>query len=86
MSDKRDVDRRKVPTWDGSPEAFETYEVKVGIFMKTQPRWKEPELVAELVSKLEGKAWQLIEQISEEEREIKSAPKNFSSFSSRRTS
>jgi hypothetical protein len=69
MSRDDNRDRKKVPSWDGSPENFDSYEVKVGIFLRTGAKWKEPELIAELISKLEGKAWQLIEQIAEEERE-----------------
>ena len=67
--DRKDNNRRKVPSWDGTPDAFDTYEVKLGIFLKTGPKWKESELISEAVSKLEGKAWQLIEQISEDERD-----------------
>ena len=67
--DRNDNNRRKVPSWDGTPDTFDTYEVKLGIFLKTGPKWKESELISEAVSKLEGKAWQLIEQISEDERD-----------------
>ena len=73
-------DRKKVPSWDGSPETYDTYEIKVGIFLRTGARWKEPELIAELVSKLEGKAWSLIEQISEEERDKLNSREVFLNF------
>ena len=61
--------KKKVPSWDGTPEKWDTYVIKTGIFMKTQPEWKAPNLIAELMQRLEGRAWDLIEQISEEQQE-----------------
>ena len=58
--DDRKDERRKVPVWDGNPDEYDSYEVKVGIYLRTGPKWKEAELINELVSRLQGKAWNLI--------------------------
>ena len=66
----RDDDRDGVcPSWDGSLESWDTNNIKVNIFLKTQPAWKLPQSIAKLVSKLTDKAWELIEQTEEESLE-----------------
>ena len=57
--------RLEVPVWDGSPENWETYQIKVGIFCRTEALWKQPQLIAKLINKLDGQAWRLIEQTEE---------------------
>ena len=54
-----------VPTWDGAPEKWDTYVVKVNIYLKTEPKWKLSQAIAKLTSRLTGKAWELIEQTEE---------------------
>ena len=65
MSNHREEKDGHIPTWDGSPEKWDTYVIKVGVHLKTEPKWKLSQTIAKLISRLTSKAWELVEQTEE---------------------
>ena len=57
------------PTWDGTSENFERYELKLHYFIRQQPSWKESQQLARAIRSLKSKAWDLVERLSEKGRE-----------------
>ena len=58
-----------VPSWDGSPEEWEDYQVRSGIYCRGTDRWKIGQRISNLIQSLTGKAWDSIMNLSEKERE-----------------
>ena len=65
MSHHREEKDGHIPTWDGTPEKWDTYVIKVGVHLKTEPKWKLSQTIAKLISRLTSKAWELVEQTEE---------------------
>ena len=61
-------DDSNIPTWDGLPEGWEKYEIKIDNFCDQAERWKEPQQIAKLLSRLTGNAEKLFASLSEVER------------------
>jgi hypothetical protein len=74
-------DRDPVPTWDGSPDSWEKYQLQVEYFFKTKPHWEKPYLLAKLIKALTGKCWTLIEKLPQTSRlQLEKSPEIFLSF------
>ena len=58
-----------VPIWDGSPEEWEDYQVRSGIYCRGIDKWKIGQRISTLIQSLTGKAWDSIMNLSEKERE-----------------
>jgi hypothetical protein len=65
MSHNREEKDGYIPTWDGTPEKWDTYVIEVGVHLKTEPSWKISQKIAKLISRLTSKAWELVEQTEE---------------------
>ena len=57
-----------VPIWNGSLEDWEDYTVRAGIYCRGVDTWKVGSRIANLIQSLEGKAWDAIRNLSENER------------------
>ena len=57
-----------VPIWNGSLEDWEDYTVRAGIYCRGVEGWKVGSRIANLIQSLEGKAWDAIRNLSENER------------------
>ena len=57
-----------VPIWNGSLEDWEDYTVRAGIYCRGAEGWKVGSRIANLIQSLEGKAWDAIRNLSENER------------------
>ena len=58
-----------VPVWDGSPEDWEDYQIRSGIYCRGVDKWKVGQRISNLIQSLTGKAWDSITNLSESERE-----------------
>ena len=58
-----------VPSWDGTPQTWETFNIEVDIFCKQEPSWKEPQQIAKLLGALKNQAKDLHAALSESERD-----------------
>ena len=58
-----------VPVWDGSPEDWEDYQIRSGIYCRGVDKWKVGQRISNLIQSLTGKAWDSITNLSEPERE-----------------
>ena len=67
-----------VPSWDGTAEKFEEYQVRAQIYVNGGENWKQPQRISNLVQALQGTAWGVILNLSESERE--NLQKTFRSF------
>ena len=57
------------PVGDGSPEDWEDYQVRSGIYCRGTDKWKIGQRISNLIQSLTGKAWDSIMNLSENERE-----------------
>ena len=64
-SEKRD---KHIPSWDGSPETWEEFEVEVDLFCRRKPDWQEAQQIAQLLGALKGTPKSLHLALSEKER------------------
>jgi hypothetical protein len=58
-----------VPTWSGDLDDWETYKIRAGICVRGADQWKQSQRISNLVQVLEGKAWEAIENLSDNERD-----------------
>ena len=66
-ADPRDVDR-KVPTWDGNPDEWESCRDSVKWFNRKTPVEDRSGVAAHIAGNVTGKAWELINRLSEKLR------------------
>ena len=66
--DMKRVGRDMVPIWNGNLEDWEDYTVRSGIYCRGVEAWKVGSRIANLIQSLEGKAWDAIRNLSENER------------------
>ena len=67
-----------MPSWDGTAEKFEEYQVRAQIYVNGVESWKHPERISNLVQALQDTAWGVILNLSESEGE--NLQKTFRSF------
>ena len=67
----RSADKDRIPTWDGSPEAFDDFTISLSNFCKEAETWKEPQQIAKVIGKFNKneKPWRLLAALSESERD-----------------
>ena len=58
-----------VPTWSGDLDDWEMYKIRAGIYVRGADQWKQGQRISNLVQVLEGKAWEAIENLSDNERD-----------------
>ena len=70
-----------IPTWDGTPDAWERYKLQVEYYLKTRPPWEAKYLLAKLIRSLTGKCWSLIEKLPQSSRaQLEESPEVFLQF------
>ena len=68
MSSHEKKTDKYIPSWDGSPETWEEFEVEVDLFCRRKPAWQEAQQIASLLSALKGTPKSLHLVLSEKER------------------
>ena len=67
-AEMKKMGREMVPSWSGNVEEWEDYTVRAGIYCRGTDSWKVGSRIANLIQCLEGKAWDAIINLSENER------------------
>jgi gas vesicle protein len=67
-ADPRDVDK-KVPTWDGDPDQWESYRDSVKWYNRKTPVEDRSGVAAHVAGNVTGKAWELVNRLSEQDQD-----------------
>ena len=60
---------KDIPIWDGSADAWEQFQTKLSWYLRRGKPHEESFLIARVIGKLTGKAWTIIEQVPENQRD-----------------
>jgi len=69
-----------IPIWDNKPETFDEHFIEVDIYVRQFPKWKEEIAIAKILGSLQGQSKQLLQALSEVEREKISTKAAYRSF------
>ena len=69
-----------MPSWDGSPETWDSFSIEVDVFIKQEPKWKEAQQVAKLLGALRNQGKDLHAALSESERDKIVTKESFKQF------
>ena len=74
------MSHHQVPSWDGTPQTWESFNIDVDIFVKQEPPWKEPQQIAKLLGALKNQAKDLHAALSESERDKITTKETFKEY------
>ena len=73
-------DNSRIPAWDNKPETFDEHFIEVDTFVRQFPKWKEGIAIAKILGALQGQSKQLLQALSEVERDKISTKVAYRSF------